>query len=55
MAKHVRWGVAIPQIFVHEPVDKSFIRQWTRKAEDLGFHSMWVQEAIIGVCRSLNR
>lgn len=48
MNSDVRWGIAVPQVFFDEPVDMSLIQQWARRAEDLGYHSLWVQESIVG-------
>jgi len=48
MAGKVRWGVAIPQVFFDEPTDMALISSWAKKAEDLGYDSLWVQEGIVG-------
>ena len=48
MASKVRWGIAVPQIFIDEPVDMTLVRQWSKRAEELNFDSLWVQEAIVG-------
>ena len=48
MASKVRWGVAIPQVFLDEPTDMALVSSWAKKAEDLGYDSLWVQEGIVG-------
>ena len=48
MGNNVRWGIAVPQVFFDEPVDMPLVRQWAKRAEELGYHSLWVQEAIVG-------
>ena len=48
MANTVNWGMAIPQVFYDGPVDMKLISQWAQKAEQLNFHSLWVQESIVG-------
>ena len=47
MAKHVDWGIAIPQVFSDGPVDMALVRQWTTRAEELGYQSLWVQEGTL--------
>jgi probable F420-dependent oxidoreductase len=49
MANKVRWGVAIPQVFFDEPADMALVSSWAKKAEDLGYDSLWVQEGIVGL------
>ena len=46
-------GIAIPQVFVNEPVDMDLVRSYVARAEVLGYHSLWVQEQIIGGPASL--
>ena len=41
-------GIAIPQDFINRPVDMQLVREFVRKAETLGYDSLWVQEAIVG-------
>ena len=41
-------GIAIPQDFIHRPVDMQHVREFVQKAETLGYDSLWVQESIIG-------
>jgi probable F420-dependent oxidoreductase len=40
----VRFGVGTPQIFGAMPVNPAEIQSYLRRAEALGFHSLWVQE-----------
>ena len=46
-------GIAIPQVFPHEPVDMDLIRTYVEKADTYGYHSLWVQEQIIGSSANL--
>ena len=48
MANDVRWGIAVPQVFLDGPVDMNLISQWAQKAEQLNYDSLWVQEQIVG-------
>lgn len=48
MANDVRWGIAVPQVFLDGPVDMDLISKWAQKAEQLDYHSLWVQEQIVG-------
>ena len=50
---NVPCGIAIPQIFIDEPVDIHLVESFSAKAEDLGYHSLWVQEKIIGSINTL--
>ena len=47
MSERVRWGIAVPQVFLHEPVDMSLVRRWTQRAEALDFESLWTLETIL--------
>jgi probable F420-dependent oxidoreductase len=49
-----RIAVSIPQTFADEPIDPEYIRRFARRAEELGFDSLWVQESIIGRQRQLD-
>lgn len=46
MAKSIKWGISIPQIFPNATPDIDFIKNFILKAEELGYHSLWVQEHI---------
>ncbi|MCI0863994.1 MAG: LLM class flavin-dependent oxidoreductase, partial [Chloroflexi bacterium] len=48
MAGKVSWGIAIPQVFFDGPIDMPLIQRWSKRAEALGFESLWTQEAITG-------
>lgn len=48
MANDVRWGIAAPQVFLDGSVDMKLISRWAQKAEQLDYHSLWVQEQIVG-------
>jgi probable F420-dependent oxidoreductase len=41
-------GIAIPQTFASSPIEVQFLHAFLRKAETLGYDSLWVQEQIIG-------
>ena len=51
-ASEVPYGVAVPQIFLDAgpdvPIDMDLVRRFATEAEGLGYHSLWVQERIIG-------
>ena len=49
----IKVGVAIPQVFIDTPVDMTLVRDWIVRAEELGFHDLWVQENIVGSFLSL--
>lgn len=40
-------GIAIPQDFIDRPVDTQLIQTYVRRAETLGYDSLWVQESIV--------
>ena len=48
MAGKVSWGIAVPQVFFDGPIDMPLIQRWAKRAEALGFESLWTQEAITG-------
>jgi probable F420-dependent oxidoreductase len=50
----VQFGIAIPQTFIREPVRTALIRQVIRRAEELEFHSLWVQEEILDAPATLD-
>lgn len=47
-AGRVQFGIAIPQIFSQPRVDTGALQAFLRRAEGLGYHSVWVQEQILG-------
>ena len=47
-APPVPLGIAAPQVFFDGPVDMALVREFVCQAESLGYHSLWVQENIIG-------
>ena len=49
----VQCGIAIPQVFHDGPVDMGLVRSYVKRAEELGYDSLWVQEQIIGGPASL--
>ena len=48
MMEAVPCGIAIPQVFHDGPVNMALVRDYVTRAETLGYHSLWVQEQIIG-------
>ena len=48
MSGKVSWGISIPQVFFDGPIDIPLIEKWSKRAEDLGYESLWTQEAITG-------
>jgi len=48
MAGKISWGISIPQVFFDGPIDMPLIEKWSKRAEALGFESLWTQEAITG-------
>lgn len=43
----VEFGIAAPQIHTQLPLDLESIQRYIRRAEELGFHSLWVQEQAV--------
>ncbi len=43
-----QFGVPIPQVFLDGRADMELVRTTLRRAEELGFHSAWVQDQIAG-------
>ena len=48
MAGKVSWGISVPQVFFDGPIDMPFIDRWAKRAEALGYESLWTQEQITG-------
>lgn len=46
--QRVPCGIAVPQVFPDEPIDMHLIKAYASRAEALGYHSLWVQEQILG-------
>ena len=46
-------GIAIPQVFTDGATDMGLIERYVRRAEEIGYHSLWVQEQILGSSPSL--
>lgn len=51
--RNIPCGIAIPQVFPDGRVDMELVRGYTMRAEVLGYHSLWVQEQLIGGPASL--
>jgi probable F420-dependent oxidoreductase len=43
----VEFGIAAPQIHTKLPLDLEAIHRYVKRAEELGFHSLWVQEQAV--------
>ena len=46
-AAKIEFGIAAPQIHTRLPLDIESIQRYIRRAEELGFHSLWVQEQAV--------
>ena len=42
------FGIAIPQTIEHGSFDGAAVRAFVQRAEELGFHSAWTQEQVLG-------
>ena len=42
------FGIPIPQVFLNGRTDMALVRRTLRRAEELGFHSAWVQDQVAG-------
>jgi probable F420-dependent oxidoreductase len=45
---HMRFAISIPQFYGDGEFDPAEFRAYFRRAEDLGFHSAWAQEQVLG-------
>ena len=46
----MQFGIAVPQVFPDDDIDPSLIAACLRRAEELGYHSVWVQEDMSRDC-----
>ncbi len=46
-SEKIQFGIAAPQIHPELPLDLESIQRYIRRAEELGFHSLWVQEQAV--------
>src|SRR5262245_54776788 len=44
----MRFGIAIPQFYADGEFDPAAFRAYFARAEELGFHSAWTQESVLG-------
>jgi probable F420-dependent oxidoreductase len=44
----MRFAIAIPQFFADGEFDPAAFRAYCTRAEELGFHSLWAQETVLG-------
>ena len=49
--RSVPLGIAIPQIFLDRPVDMALVQKFVKRAEELDYDSIWVQERIMATRR----
>lgn len=49
----VKFAIAIPQIFRQPQIDLGALQTFLARAEALGYHSVWVQEQVLGAAASL--
>lgn len=54
VSTRTRLAVSIPQTFPSGPISADGIKHFVKRAEALGFDSLWVQESIIGRQRQLD-
>ncbi len=45
---NVPLGIAIPQVFLDQPVDMALVQKHVKRAEELDYDSLWVQERMMG-------
>ena len=45
---NVPLGIAIPQVFLDQPVDMELVQRFVTRAEELEYQSIWVQERLMG-------
>jgi probable F420-dependent oxidoreductase len=48
MTANLQIGISAPQVFLDGRVDMALVRDVAASAEELGFHSLWVQEQVVG-------
>ena len=48
MTANLQIGLSTPQVFLDGCVDMALVRRTALSAEEFGFHSLWVQEQIVG-------
>ena len=54
IADKTRIGIASPHIFPDGRVDMAFVGQFARRAEALGYSSLWTQERVTGAATALH-
>ena len=47
-AKDLQFGAPVPQAFFDGKPDMLLVRDTVRRVEELGFHSVWVQDQVVG-------
>jgi probable F420-dependent oxidoreductase len=51
--RRMRFAIAIPQFYSDGEFDPAAFRAYLARAEELGYHSAWVQETVLGPSRQL--
>jgi probable F420-dependent oxidoreductase len=46
--KVIEFGIPVPQVFLDGKADMGLVRTALRRAEELGYHSAWVQDQVAG-------
>jgi len=46
--KVIEFGIPVPQVFLDGKADMDLVRTALRRAEELGYHSAWVQDQVAG-------
>jgi alkanesulfonate monooxygenase SsuD/methylene tetrahydromethanopterin reductase-like flavin-dependent oxidoreductase (luciferase family) len=47
VAAEASLGMALPQVFLDGRVDAALVRRCARRAEEIGFSGLWVQEVFV--------
>jgi alkanesulfonate monooxygenase SsuD/methylene tetrahydromethanopterin reductase-like flavin-dependent oxidoreductase (luciferase family) len=48
IARSPQFGISIPQVFLDGKADMELVRKTLQRAEELGYHSAWVQDQVAG-------
>jgi alkanesulfonate monooxygenase SsuD/methylene tetrahydromethanopterin reductase-like flavin-dependent oxidoreductase (luciferase family) len=44
----IKFGIPIPQVFLDGKADMNLVKETLKRAEELGYHSAWVQDQVAG-------
>ena len=53
--RRMRFAIAIPQFYADGEFDPAAFRAYFARVEELGFHSAWTQEYVLGPAPSSRR